>query len=69
MMGRHKGYTEDDYRRLAEAGLSLSEAARKLGITRQTVGAFAKRHGIDFQIGKRGRLGSGALISDDKSVE
>jgi hypothetical protein len=54
-MGRHKGYTHEDYRRLAAEGMSMSAAARALGVTQQSVALMAKKHGITFQLGKAGR--------------
>lgn len=54
-MGRHRGYTVDDYRRVAASGASKSEAARLLKVSPQTVFVMATKHGIVFEKGKRGR--------------
>lgn len=54
-MGRHKGYTVADYQRMADDGMTLSEAAAAMEVARQTVWAFAKRHGIAFTRGSKGR--------------
>lgn len=54
-MGRHKGLTPDDYRRLANEGLTQTEAAEKLGVTKQSVANMAKRHDdIVFAVGRPG---------------
>lgn len=47
-MGIHKGYTEQDYRAKADAGLSLSETARELGVAPASVHTAAKKYGITF---------------------
>ncbi len=36
------------YEECAEAGLSQAETARKMGVSREAVRQYAKRHGIDF---------------------
>jgi hypothetical protein len=54
-MGRHKGLTADDYRGLAEKGMTMPEAAAHLSVTVQTVWLMAKKYGIAFTAGKRGR--------------
>jgi hypothetical protein len=54
-MGRHKGLTPDDYRRLANEGLTQTEAAAQLGVTKQSVANMARRHDdIAFVVGKPG---------------
>jgi hypothetical protein len=54
-MGRHKGLCPDDYRKLADEGLTMSEASARLGVKRQSVWAMSKRYGIAFTEGKKGR--------------
>lgn len=54
-MGRHRGYTVDDYRKAAASGLSMMDTARLLNVSAQTVFVMAKKHGITFKQGKRGR--------------
>lgn len=54
-MGRHKGLTPDDYRRLANEGLTQTEAAARLGVTKQSVSNMVRRHDdIVFAVGKTG---------------
>lgn len=55
-MGRHRGFTPDDYRRLADEGYSMPEAAYMMGVSRQTVRAMAKRHDIAFINGNTKRM-------------
>ncbi len=55
-MGRQKGFTEDDYRRMADKGYSMSEAAYLMGIKRQTVSAMARKYGITFANGNQQRM-------------
>jgi hypothetical protein len=43
----------DDYRACAEAGLSKTETARKLGVTTEAARHFIKKHGIIFRDGRR----------------
>ena len=52
---RPKGISIDRYKELAAQGLSASEAARLLGVSKTTVLGMAKRHGIAFVHGIRGR--------------
>jgi excisionase family DNA binding protein len=52
---RPKGISIDRYKELAAQGLSASEAARLLGVSKTTVQGMAKRHGIAFVHGIRGR--------------
>lgn len=54
-MGRHRGLTADDYRRAAEAGMTMAEAASSLGVTVQSVWVAARKNNITFTAGKRGR--------------
>jgi hypothetical protein len=54
-MGRHKGLGPDDYRKLADEGLTMSEASIRLRVKRQSVWAMSKRYGITFTEGKKGR--------------
>ncbi len=54
-MGRHRGLTADDYRWLAEAGMTMPEAAAHLKVTVQSVWFMAKKYDIAFAVGKRGR--------------
>ena len=55
-MGRHKGFTVEDYRKLAEQGYSISEAAYLMGVRQQTVSTMAKRHDIKFADGNQRRM-------------
>lgn len=55
-MGRQKGFTEDDYRKMADKGYSMSEAAYLMGIKRQTVSAMARKYGITFANGNQRRM-------------
>lgn len=55
-MGRHKGFIEEDYRKLSLLGYSMSEAAYLMGVTRQTVSAMARRYGITFANGNTRRM-------------
>ena len=52
---RPKGIGLDRYRELADQGLSASETARVVGVTKTTVQGIAKRHGIVFVRGVSGR--------------
>lgn len=54
-MGRHKGYTPEDYMKMSQSGMTFSEAAEMMGVSRQSVWDFAKRHGIEFAKGSKGR--------------
>lgn len=54
-MGRQKGYTPDDYRRLAEEGMSMAETSARLDVKYQSVQVMANRYGIQFTKGKPGR--------------
>lgn len=54
-MGRHKGLTAEDYRRAADAGMTMAEAAAHLDVRTQSVWAAARKHNITFTVGKRGR--------------
>lgn len=54
-MGRQKGYTPEDYRRLAEMGMTKAEAAAFLGVSKQCVSFMAAQNeGIVFRRGKPG---------------
>lgn len=61
-MGRHKGFTVDDYRRLAEQNYSMPEAAYLLGVSRQTVRAMALKHDIKFVSGHQQRMYTNASM-------
>lgn len=54
-MGRQKGYTPEDYRRLAEEGLTMAETSARLDVRYQSVQVMANRYGIKFTKGKPGR--------------
>lgn len=45
----------DEYRRLADAGLTAPEAARLVGRKVNTLKQVAKYHGFEFAKGKPGR--------------
>jgi transposase len=47
-----KGYTPEDYRKLATAGMSKVETARELGVHVNSVDAMAKAHKIKFRDGR-----------------
>ena len=47
-----KGYTPEDYRKLAKAGMSKAETARELGVHVNSVDAMAKAHKIKFRDGR-----------------
>lgn len=47
-----KGYTADDYRKLAEAGMSKAETARELGVHVNTVDQMSKTYKIKFRDGR-----------------
>lgn len=47
-----KGYTPEDYRKLAKDGMSKAEAARELGVHVNSVDAMAKAHKIKFRDGR-----------------
>ena len=61
-MGRHKGLTADVYRRVAEAGMTMAEAASSLGVTVQSVWVAARKHNITFAAGKRGRKKNAQVV-------
>lgn len=61
-MGRHRGFTPEDYQRLASEGMTMAEAARTLDVKMQTVWVMAKRHGIVFVAGKKGRKRRAELV-------
>mgnify|MGYP001824448430 CR=1 FL=1 len=46
------GYTPEDYRKLAKAGMSKAETARELGVHVNSVDAMAKAHKIKFRDGR-----------------
>lgn len=52
---RPKGISLDRYKELADQGLSASETARVVGVTKTTVQGIAKRNKISFVKGKTGR--------------
>lgn len=54
-MGRQRGLTPDDYRGLAERGMTMPDAAAVAGVTVQSVWYMAKKYNITFLEGKRGR--------------
>ncbi len=54
-MGKHKGLTPSDYRQAAESGMTMREAADALGVSHQSVAHAARKFGIEFAAGKRGR--------------
>ncbi len=58
-MGRQKGYTPEDYRRLAEEGLTMAETSARLDVRYQSVQVMANRYGIKFTKGKPGRKKKG----------
>lgn len=61
-MGRHRGFTPEDYQRLASAGMTMAEAARFLDVKMQTVWVMAKRYEIAFAAGKKGRKARAELV-------
>jgi transcriptional regulator with GAF, ATPase, and Fis domain len=50
-----KGIGVDRYKALADQGHTAPETARLLGVSKTTVQGMAKRHGIAFVHGIRGR--------------
>lgn len=54
-MGERKGYDRDDYASAAAAGMTMAEAARYLGVSRQNVRRMAEKWGVDFKRGSPGR--------------
>lgn len=47
-----KGYTPEDYRKLAKAGMSKAETAREMGVHVNSVDQMAKAHKIKFRDGR-----------------
>lgn len=47
-----KGYSQEDYRKLAEAGFSKAEAARELGVHVNSVDEMAKTYKLKFRDGR-----------------
>lgn len=47
-----KGYTHQDYKDLADAGYSKSEAAKELGVHFNSVDQIARAHDIKFRDGR-----------------
>lgn len=48
-----KGYTQEDYRKLADAGFSKVEAARELGVHVNSVDEMARVYKLNFRDGRR----------------
>lgn len=48
-----KGYSQEDYRKLAEAGFSKAETARELGVHVNSVDVMSKHYKITFRDGRR----------------
>lgn len=68
-MGNRKGYTHEDYRRLADEGVTVTEAARRLGVSHVTVVQTAKAHGFSFPRGTHGRpLAAGLAVMEAREA-
>lgn len=67
-MGFHKGWSPDDYRRMAADGFTMAETARELNVRPQTVRSMSLRYGIAFVRDGRGRKPNGGTVPQDEAA-